>query len=480
MKPNVATEGGQSELNCSPKIPIKFGETLHQWYGIVYGNIRKDGYKMTLNKKVRFTILYVLYVFSGLLMLNANLPMPVKAVALSYVALSMFIDDRFIVIGLACGNIMPEIYYLRIFTIVLIAIVLKGAFKGLLGFRLFYREKIVIMLLVVLLLWLQLCGFLHEDNELSNTFILNIIFYLCVSYFLKFSKIEITALYESICMGFFIIIVAGLLIKFNIPGFSSNHLWGRLAIGERADANSTGLYAMFFSVAIFLLLATKSERWLWHVCYIGLFLSGVFILFSTGSRGASIVCFLGVLFTILTELVLAATNKRKNRFKFIISLIILGLTVSVLLIRERSYLEQSLSSIVERSDIVQHDGNRPELAIAAIREVTTVDPIFGIGMESYRSLMFNFPHNIFLDYLVAGGYIAFILFCTLGAYVLIVTYKSGVVSGEIEIRYFALLYALTLLNLCNYSSHREKLLYLIMAICIYVTDNTTPKTIGNN
>ena len=222
-------------------------------------------------------------------------------------------------------------------------------------------------------------------------------------------------------------------------------IWGVLAIhqgGVRLDAtfgNSDYLACfMLFAIAISLWQAfeTKSSTWLKYLLLV-LTLLEVIILFLTETRGA-ILCFIGAIG--LGSILWMLESGKKGRQMAGIALVALLVVVGgFFLIRNASF--------------IQHDPSLSRLATISLKDPETATrftiwhmalegfeqkPITGWGQEGFNYVFnkyyepklndqepwFDRAHNMFLDWLVAGGFPALLLFLALLGSTVYALYKS--------------------------------------------------------
>jgi O-antigen ligase/Flp pilus assembly protein TadD len=247
---------------------------------------------------------------------------------------------------------------------------------------------------------------------------------------------------------FFISLGASLIVS----GYALLQLGGVLAIHQgstRIDAtfgNSAYLAIyLLFSIFVSLWLAfspppgkTKQNTWLKWILILIAFLEAV-LLFFTETRGTVLGLLFGLaLATFLTILIAGARTRRYAAITLALIIIIVG---GVYLARNSSFVQNN--DVLHRVTSISLSDGQTRFAIWHMAfEGMLERPIVGWGQEGFNYVFnkfydpslytqeqwFDRAHNAFLDWLVAGGIPAFLLYISLYASALVLLWKSPQLS----------------------------------------------------
>lgn len=307
----------------------------------------------------------------------------------------------------------------------------------------------------------MLSGMIQQDMSFMSSMITAFICYIVFGFFLKkFDNQNSSIYYLATGIGFGIILA--LLIQFGLNGFESFHPF-RLAIGERADPNSTGLLMAIFCMFSFILFTNKLSEGIKKVLpYLVFILFGLWVLLLTQSRG-SILC-VGIAVVIY----LFFTRKKKLGSKGLIA--ILGLcfcaTIILTFVADNVFgalwdaFDQFVLRIVTSSS---SDGERLYLLEKSF-ESFIANPIFGMSLTSFESIAGHIPHNTFSDYMVTNGIFGIIFFVIMYA-VPIISMCPMKKTYQLNLVYFC--YFVCFLNILFYSASNEKITIILLVILMH-------------
>lgn len=252
------------------------------------------------------------------------------------------------------------------------------------------------------------------------------------AYFLVSSSVLIT---EKLWTRFF---QTSLVVSLVIAGYGFLQLAGKIVInqgGVRIDAtfgNATYLavYALFhIFLAWFLFTREKANVWL-RWLYIIVIIVNSIIVYNTATRGAILGLIGGTLVTLAIAAVFEKENKSFKKFSVAAIVTIIALSLGFLLIKETTFVKKSqvlsrLSSI--SIEEVKNDARFLvwDMAIQGFKE----RPILGYGEESFNLVFnkyydprmynqeqwFDRAHNVFLDWLIAGGLLGILAYLSIFA-----------------------------------------------------------------
>lgn len=309
--------------------------------------------------------------------------------------------------------------------------------------------------------WSMLLSIVQKDTSFMSSILTMLICIVIVRpYINKYDKKCKSINYLMLGIGFFIVLT--ILIQLGVPGFESYH-WFRLAIGERADPNSSGLLIAIFSVFSFIQLFDNLNAGLKKVIpYLICFSLGVWGLLLTQSR-ASILC---MSLCVLAYLVF--TNKkrldRKGIFVFVALIVIVAVAVVIARLKGFSILGDALNGFIDRlNNNESADGDRIYLLKKSI-EAFMKHPILGISIEQFRINVGHIPHNTLADYMVTSGIFGIIFFIIMFIVPIIRCYPSKSKKNAI-LPYYC--YLVCIMNFMSYSASNEKIIIPLLIILIH-------------
>lgn len=240
--------------------------------------------------------------------------------------------------------------------------------------------------------------------------------------------------------------LTSLAVSLIISGYALLQLGGSLAIHQgstRIDAtlgNSAYLAIYFlFNVFIALWLAlTEQYAWLkWSL--VALAVLEAVLIFYTETRGTVIGLIIGLA---VAGLLTAGTGGKRARSWAVGALLVLGVLVGGLYLGRHSDFVQHNSTLQRVTSISAADGQTRFTLWHMAFEGALARPIFGWGQEGYNYVFntyyepslyhqepwFDRAHDTFIDWLVAGGFPAFLLYLALFGTALILLWRTSSLS----------------------------------------------------
>ena len=329
-------------------------------------------------------------------------------------------------------------------------------------FRMFYINlDLRLVMLFLIVVWSMLSGMIQQDMSFMSSMITAFICYIVLGLFLKrFDNQNGSINYLVIGIGFGIILA--LLIQFGFNGFESFHPF-RLAIGERADPNSTGLLMAILCMYSFTQFTNKLSEGMKKVLpYLIFILFGLWVLLLTQSRG-SILCV-----GISAVIYLFFTRKKKLGNKGIIAVLGLFFCAIIILVfvgdSVFGALWDAFDQFVLRIETSSSsDGERLYLLEKSF-ESFIANPIFGISLTNFELMAGHIPHNTFSDYMVTNGILGVIFFVVMYAVPIISMYPSKRMY-QLNLAYFC--YFVCFLNILFYSASNEKMTIILLVILMH-------------
>jgi len=231
-------------------------------------------------------------------------------------------------------------------------------------------------------------------------------------------------------------------------GYGALQLAGKLTInqgGVRVDATfgNTTYFAVYLLFHIFIaaLLAVRHRGASWvRYAYVAVALADIFMLYHTATRGA----ILGLLGGVMLTTLLIALFEKRNLFlrKTAIGVLIIAVLapIGVIALRDTSFVKESpvlarFTSISLEETTTKSRFMVWNMALQGFKE----RPVFGWGQESFNFVFnkyydpkmydqepwFDRAHNVFFDWLIAGGILGLLAYLSLFAVALYYLWWAG-------------------------------------------------------
>lgn len=408
------------------------------------------------DKKIGIFQIVVFYVF--MLIIYWLDDSPISLIGYSVVGIWSYFNPLMLLSMLGASNYLPTVLGLSplLISMGLMVVIL---FLRVRQFHMFYINlDMRFIMLSLIVTWSMLSGMIQQDMSFMSSMLTALICYIVLRLYLnRFESQTVSINYLATGIGFGIILA--LFVQFDISGFESFHPF-RLAIGERADPNSTGLLMAIFCMYSFVQFTNRlSEGMKKLFPYLVFILFGLWVLLLTQSRG-SILC-VGV----VAAIYLLFTRKKKLGSKGIIVLFGLCLCVTIILIFVRDTVFGALwdafdQFVLRIETSSSSDGERLYLLKKSF-ESFVANPIFGISLENFKLFAGHIPHNTFSDYMVTNGIFGIIFFVIIYAVPIISMYPWEKMY-QLNLAYFC--YFVCFLNVLFYSASNEKITIILLVI----------------
>lgn len=423
-----------------------------------YVNLKTDVTKMN-GKKISILQVVALYTFMlAIYWMNGS---PISLACYLAIGVWSYFNPLLLLCLSGASNYLPAVLGLSPLLIsmgLMVGILLLHTKK----IRILYTNlDLRFIMLFIIVIWSMLSGILQQDMSFMSSMITAFICYILLRLYLnRFEYQNKSISYLATGIGFGIILA--LFIQFGISGFESFHPF-RLAIGERADPNSTGLLMAIFCIYSFVQFTNSLSEGIKNVIpYLFFILFGLWVLLLTQSRG-SVLC-VGIVIVIY---LLFAKNKKFGK-KGIFTILGLCLCVTIILIFAGDVifgtLWESFNQFVLRIETSSSsDGERLYLLEKSF-ESFVANPIFGISLNNFEIIAGHIPHNTFSDYMVTNGIVGIIFFVIMYAMPIISMYPSKR-TYQLNLAYFC--YFVCFLNILFYSASNEKITIILLVILMH-------------
>lgn len=394
--------------------------------------------------------------------------------------------DYLLVYLLGTCNIIPFMNSISPLQIVMTVIMLKILYY-------FYNKKIKISeifsiieikVLYILLMWLFICG-LVNDFMVFKPYLLGLITTTSIVVLVKFNFMTNDQVARYFTYGLMQTIIIGYLSKFNILGFADNG-FERLTLA-RGDANSNALIYGVIIIFSFITIISKYKVCnikVKDVAYIIITLLGLNLLLTSASRGA----FISLIITLIIFIILNSinmkmkVNKNKKMLYVACTFLIISITIIVMYFRYNdigNYLNEKyeilFSRLTENKEGLLEGDIRYYLYMTAI-EKSISRPIFGFGMSNFMNITTKYPHNTYLDYLTAGGFLGLLIYLVFIIRILTKSLKINISKFNYLIFAIIMCNIYLAMNSATFSAIGDKIIWVLYAILIiYINENSKCK-----
>jgi O-antigen ligase/tetratricopeptide (TPR) repeat protein len=222
--------------------------------------------------------------------------------------------------------------------------------------------------------------------------------------------------------------------------------------GTLGNSSYLGVYALL-CMFISLFMAVRayktrplSEFWWWLVGYAALFVFNGYIMYHTGTRGAFVGCAVGLFLAALLVGIFEKNHKALRKTAIVLCAIVVVAVAALGLTRNTSYVQNSpllsrFAAIINPNveQVFQEEGYDRTLLWGTALQGFEARPIFGWGQESFNYVFaqyynpkmydqeqwFDRSHNVFLDWLIAGGALGLLSYLSLFAAIIYLLWKKG-------------------------------------------------------
>lgn len=371
-------------------------------------------------------------------------------------------------IFMGASNYLPTLYGVSpifICMFIMLMVLLKEYFIKK-RFVIYKMKSVPWIIFLIMIGWSAITGLSYYDFSFFSQMITSIIFMVMIFLYVTNSNQSIENLLKYFIIGIGIGILFTFFIQFNILGFYSYHPF-RLAVGERADPNSSGLlFAVLCTYEFICIFENLRGQVVSTLMYLIFFVLGLYCLFLTQSRG-SLLCLVICVFLYIT---MPKSNTIKVNIKTIRNIVIVLLIIGVVLIFNRSIIDtlfDSWNGFFERISAAEsNDGERTYLLHMSFKSFIE-NPVIGISLQSFKSYAGHIPHNTFSDYMVTNGIIGVVFYILFFIKPLFSIFKYWKYNLFIK-PYFT--YLVCSMNVLFYSASNEKVtLFLLMILFLNIT-----------
>lgn len=242
-------------------------------------------------------------------------------------------------------------------------------------------------------------------------------------------------------------------------------IYARFALQAAGNTRYDMTFGYIIIVPILLFLYYFVERK--NIVYLVYSVIGAIALLMYGSRGPFLCIFaFGLFILIFTETI-------KPRFKVVIialAFFILYLLVEYwgdilnLLVRiaDLLHVDSRTLNLLLSGEMVSHYSSRETIIRDSI-QILNRSPLLGCGVASVEGVINDYPHNIFIEFLVNYGY----FMGSLAIIFLIIVILKGVFNKESELRYLCIFFvALNMELLVSGSYLKEWIFYVCIGLCM--------------
>lgn len=240
------------------------------------------------------------------------------------------------------------------------------------------------------------------------------LFFAC--YTAKDSVRRISMIRDAWQCGAILAAIFGIVGYFNVAGTASIFtIYGR-AKGTFEDPNVFGPYltgAVVF--AYYSIISTPVRKWLFPIIVLGICTLGILLSFSRGSWGYT---FLGL--SVVTVLHFMLTPKPAERLR-ILALVVAGMALMAVGIIIALSVPAISDVFAIRANLIQDydGGNLGRFGRHALGFAIAIEHPFGLGAFGFREIFGIDPHNVYLNALMAHGWMGFFAYFTLVAMTLL-------------------------------------------------------------
>lgn len=420
--------------------------------------VKKEFYR-SKNISFIFTVLFCSFSFVGIYLSNSAI-----GIIFWFLLLLVSLKNHYIPFAfIGASNYLPILLGVSptIIGIIIMGIVILNS--GIVS-----KKKLIIkisdkefwVLLIVMTGWSFFTGIMYQDLSFFSS-ILTALIYSFVIFIYSTNLIEnIEQILKYFILGLGIGLVFTLLIKMNVPGFVSYHPF-RLAVGHRADPNSTGLLFAVLSIYFFINMCKYLGSNILTAFGNGvLFALSIICLFYTQSRG-SVLC---LLIGLVAYLIFGIKKAGKINKKTLRNIAIFCSIIIIVLCIEGNILEMlnnAWNVFFDRlTNAESGDGERGYLLKMSIYSFLN-NPFMGQSLNTFESFAGHVPHNTFSDYMVTNGIVGimfYLLFFIKPLFKIFIINKRDSTS----LPFFC--YLICVMNVLFYSASNEKLPFFLLII----------------
>lgn len=369
-------------------------------------------------------------------------------------------------IVLGASNYIPSFLGLSPLVYSIIMMIINLIFRGIqnryiyIGYLKKYKFTII-----VFSIWCLVTSFYNNDYSFFSNFFMIVLFSIIFILYCFNTNKEAIYYLKYIIFGMSIGIILGLLIQIGVSGFSSNHPF-RLAIGERADPNSTGLLFAIMTLFFTINFIKSFKNGLCQIFFYGIPLAlSILCEIYTQSRASMLVIFMCLcIYSIYSFNFKIKINKNS------ILLVFMFIIILFILFSFDSSIEQMFSAALRNfqnriTSAETGDGDRSYLLKQSLISFIN-HPFFGTTLKSFEIKAGHIPHNTFSDFMVTNGLFGIIYFIYFLIYPLF-KFRKVMLTKDKELYYC---YLVCIANMLSYSASNEKIIYVLLILLYYLVE----------
>jgi len=301
-----------------------------------------------------------------------------------------------------------------------------------------------------------------------NTWILNLILFYLLSKTIK-EEYDLSKVFNALSI-FTITIIPLIFYRIITNPFIANTYNQRVSLSEDLNNNRLGMAIALYGCILIINVSIRKGIWKKLIILIMVFIS-VYMIILTGSRTSFIAC------SLVCILVSIKKNTKKNSILknvFFLLIIISSILIIFNFLSSSKVISRfSISSVIETRGSFRLDSWKPLLF-----QIFPKHFLLGIGVGASQSSLIEYgyfgyqpAHNIIISSFVELGILGFIPFITI---VLISIENINTFSKQISwgFSYKYMLYLVLLLGIGE-NIYTERILWVIMAICIQINEQYT-------
>lgn len=320
------------------------------------------------------------------------------------------------------------------------------------------RNEIILFCLYILILVGVLA--IPKHAGLSITWMLNIVLFITIC-FTSNSKLNVKIINKTLGI---ISLVWILLISFVIILNPFIDYTQRFSINEDINPNRLGMAITIYAVILFVTLVSNKSKF-FNIVYGVSYISAIYVIFLTGSRNSLLAVSLSSIFIMLY---LAIRRKKILQFFGFAIIGVIGLASLLVILQDTSVINRFTLDVLISDKGSMRYNSYPIL----LREIIPNNLFFGIGFGKQDEVLAmygygeNYPaaHNIIISSITEMGLVGFIPFL----YLVII---SGIrlflaEKRDNNLSLIKYIFITTLLLGIGETIYSERILWLIMALCI--------------
>lgn len=271
------------------------------------------------------------------------------------------------------------------------------------------------------------------------------VFFVVVKNFIQTHKSWLV-LFEAFFLGAQLVAMLGFLQYLGVDFINKTGLGDDRVASTIGNAAYLAGYLLFaFFIGLYLMVIRKN-KWL-SIYYILAIILDLFIVVQTGTRGALIAFIISVLLFFIYN-TFKLTNKKLKYYIVSAGIVFVLFSVFVFLNKDSAFVQNDVAlRRITSISLNERTAQTRLMAWGSAWQGFLDEPILGYGQENFSvvfnkyfnpeiyshagsQVWFDRAHNIFIDHLIAGGIIGFILYTLFILWPLLLVFKKGIWSKE--------------------------------------------------